>query len=402
MTRPPLEVADVVQQYGAAYLARYGHVTSAAQHRVLRAIAQCRTAALGGHTTQCDQCGHTEHSYNSCRNRHCPKCQGSAQATWLAARQREVLNVPYFHVVFTLPDALNTLALRNPRVIYTLFFRTVAATLVTIARDPAHLGAEIGFLAILHTWGQQLQYHPHLHCVIPGGGLAPDGTAWVPCAPRFFLPVRVLSRLFRRRFLEGLGRAATQQALTFAGTCQAFAEPQAWQRFVQTLRMHEWVVYAKRPFREPAHVLKYLARYTHRVAIANRRLLALEEGKVTFRWKDYIHGSRQRLMTLDAVEFIRRFLLHVLPRGLQRIRHYGFLANGVRHVQLRRCRQLLQPSAVSSAPEEHVTANEKVAASPDRGAPVCPLCTTGRMLVVETLFPRRVGWGACVPVCDTS
>src|SRR2546428_1118025 len=285
MTRLPLEVADIVRQYGAAYLVRYGHATATAQQRVLRALTLCRTAALGGHTTACDHCGHLESSDNSCRNRHCPKCQGSAQAAWLADRQREVLNVPSFHVVFTLPNTLDALALQNPRLLDTLLLRTVAATLLTIAREPAHLGAHIGFRAILHTWGQQLQYHPHLHCVIPGGGLSPDGTAWVPCAPTFFLPVKVLSRFFRRRFLEGLTQARTAPALTLTGPCQALTQLQAWQRLMQQLREHQWDVYAKRPMHEPAHVLKYLARYTHRVAISHRRLLALEEGRGTFRWR---------------------------------------------------------------------------------------------------------------------
>jgi hypothetical protein len=404
MTRPPLEVADVVRQYGAAYLARYGHRTSTEQQRVLRAIALCRTAVLGGHTTQCDHCGHSESSYNSCRNRHCPKCQGMAQAAWLAARERELLEVPYFHVVFTLPDTLHALALQNPRPLYTLLFQTVADTLLTIARDPVHLGADIGFLAILHTWGQQLHSHPHIHCVVPGGGLAPDGTHWIACRQHFFVPVRVLSRLFRRRFLEGLGKASTRDTLTFAGRCQALADPQTWQRFLQGLRRQEWVVYAKRPFGEPQWVLKYLARYTHRVAIANRRLLALEDGRVTFRWKDYAHGHRQRLMTLDAVEFIRRFLLHVLPRGFQRLRHYGFLANSVRQGKLALCRQLLRPTVASCTPatQPFVILGDHTPTPPS--APVCPRCQTGRMLVVETLFPHRVVWDLAGPLprFDTS
>jgi len=402
MNRPPLEVADIVRQYGAAYLARYGHVTSTAQQRVLRALTLCRTAALGGHTTTCDQCGHLESSYNSCRNRHCPKCQGSAQAAWLADRQREVLNVPYFHVVFTLPNTLDALALQHPRLLYTLLFRTVAETLLTIAREPTHLGAPIGFLAILHTWGQQLQYHPHLHCVVPGGGLAPDGTCWVPCTPNFFLPVKVLSRFFRRRFLEGLTQAVTAQTLTLTGPCQTLAHPQAWQHFMQRLHEHEWVVYAKRPMREPAHVLTYLARYTHRVAITNRRLLALEAGRVTFRWRDYARGNRKRIMTLDAVEFIRHFLLHVLPRGFQHIRHYGFLANRVREEQLTRCRQLLQPSAAASPVGIPIISDAGATTAALPRAEVCPVCQTGRMLVVETLFPHRAVWDLGMPVLDTS
>jgi hypothetical protein len=287
MNRPPLEGADIVHQYGAAFLARYGATLSREQHRALRAIALCRTAALGGHKAQCDQCGHEELSYNSCRNRHCPKCHGAAQAAWLAAREREVLDVPYVHVVFTLPHTLSALSLHNPRVLYGMLFRTVAQTLQDIAGDPKHLGADLGGLAVLHTWGQQLHYHPHLHCVLPAGGLAPDGTRWIPCRPHFFLPVKVLSRRFRRLFLDALEQAARRGALTWTGRCQDLAVPHAWQRFLGALRRTEWVVYAKEPLRTPQHVLKYLARYTHRVAISNQRLLALENGQVTFRYKDY-------------------------------------------------------------------------------------------------------------------
>src|SRR5712691_11187198 len=312
MTRPPLEVADVVRQYGAASLARYGHRTSTAQQRVLRAIALCRTAVLGGHTTQCDHCGHEEISDNSCRNRHCPKCQGRAQAAWLAARERELLAVPYCHVVFTLPAQCSPLALQHPQVIYTLLFQAVAETLQTIARDPKHLGAEIGFLGVLHTWGQILHHHPHIHCLVPAGGLALDGTAWVPCPKRFFLPVRVLSRFFRRTFLMALRPAAVQGRLSMQGQCQRWASPRAWHQFLTTVQQTEWVVYAKLPMAGPQAVLRYLARYTHRVAITNRRLLACANGQITFRWKDYQRGNRQQTMTLDAVEFLRRFLLHVL------------------------------------------------------------------------------------------
>ena len=313
MTRPPLEVADIVRQYGDAYLVRYGTVTSTTQRRVLHAIGQCRTASLGGHKAQCDHCGHEVISYNSCRNRHCPKCQGSTQAAWLAARERELLDVPYCHVVFTLPGALSALALQNPRPVYSLLFQAVAETLQTIARDPKHLGAEIGFLGVLHTWGQQLHHHPHVHCLVPAGGLTREGTAWLPCPRNFFLPVKVLSRCFRRTFLAALSHAVAQGVVGFHGKCQSLAAPPAWRQFVATLRHTEWVVYAKRPLAGPQHVLHYLARYTHRVAITNRRLLACEDGTVTFRWKDYQRGNRQRTLTLDAVEFLRRFLLHVLP-----------------------------------------------------------------------------------------
>jgi putative transposase/transposase-like zinc-binding protein len=404
MTRPPLEVADIVQQYSAAYLAHYGAVTSTAQRRMLQAIGQCRTAALGGHARQCDHCGHEEISYNSCRNRHCPKCQGSAQAAWLAARERELLDAPYCHVVFTLPASLSPLALQNPRVVYTLLFQTVADTLQTIARDPQHLGAEIGFLAVLHTWGQQLHHHPHVHCLVPAGGLALDGTAWVPCPRRFFLPVKVLSRLFRRTFLTALHQAATRGALGMHGKCQSLASPPIWRQFVAPLRQMEWVVYAKPPLAGPQPILQYLARYTHRVAISNRRLLACEHGTVIFRWKDYHRGNRQRTLTLDAVEFLRRFLLHVLPRGFMRIRHYGFLANGVRQVKLPLCRRALEQAAVPAGAVSPARASAPAASPPRHASDVCPACHVGRMRVQETWFPQRTAWELSCPlrVFDTS
>ena len=397
MTRPALEVADVVRQYGDAYLARYGQVTSGRQRRVLLAVSQCRTAALGGHKKQCDHCGHAEISYNSCRNRHCPKCQGQAQMAWLAARERELLEVPYCHVVFPLPAALSPLTLHNPRAVYNLLFQTVAQTLQTIAADPRHLGAQIGFVGGLHTWGQTLQHHPHIHCLVPAGGLAPDGMAWIPCSKRFFLPVRVLSRFFRRAFLTALSHAAAQGALRFSGSCHSLASPPAWQRWLAALRQTEWVVYAKRPLAGPQPVLKYLARYTHRVAITNRRLVALQDGKVTFRWRDYRRGKRTRTMTLEAVEFLRRLLLHVLPRGLQRIRHYGFLANGVRNVKFPLCRSVL--GQVSKSPREDkpgVDAAKEDAAEP-LSSDVCPACHRGRMQVRETWFARSAPWEQSSP-----
>jgi len=403
MTRPPLEVADVVRLYAAEYLARYGAVTSTAQRQVLQAVAQCRTAALGGHKSRCDHCGHEELSYNSCRNRHCPKCQGRAQAAWLAARERELLDVPYCHVVFTLPAALSPLTLQNPRVVYSLLFQTVAVTLQTIARDPKHLGAEIGFLAVLHTWGQTLHHHPHLHCLVPAGGLALDGTAWLPCPKRFFLPVRVLSRFFRRTFLTALRQAAVQERLSLQGQCQRWQSPPAWRQFLTTLQQTEWVVYAKPPLPGPQRVLRYLARYTHRVAITNRRLLACADGQVTFRWKDYQRGNRQRLMTLDAVEFLRRLLLHVLPRGFQRMRHYGLFANGQRKGKLPRCRELL--GQVPLPPEETKPAVNAVAtASTPPRSDGCPVCRVGRMQVQETWFAQRTARDISGPVlvCDTS
>jgi len=381
MNRPSLEVADVVRQYGAAYLARYGSALSPEQSRALRAIAVCRTAALGGHATQCDQCGHCELTYNSCGNRHCPKCPGRAQAAWLAAREADLLDVPYVHVVFTLPHLLSPLALHNPRVMYNLLFQAVAETLLTVARDPQHLGADIGFLAVLHTWGQTLHHHPHLHCVVPGGGLSPDGTRWRACRPTFFLPVRVLSRVFRRLFLTMLCQTYTAGALTLEGHCHPLTAPVRWQQFLSPLRATEWVVYAKPPVGGPGPVLQYLARYTHRVAISNHRLMTLEDGRVTFRWKDYAHGNRPRLMTLDAVEFIRRFLLHILPAGFQRLRHYGLLANRVRQAKLGVCRMLLQQaSATPSGPPR-----PQAAPAQEYPAAGCPVCQRGRMAWVETL-----------------
>ncbi|MEA2591136.1 MAG: hypothetical protein QOD62_967, partial [Actinomycetota bacterium] len=325
MTRPHLEVADVFRDHGDAFLDRYGDTLSPERRRALRDIAACRTEALGGHVEECDRCGHQRIAYNSCRNRHCPKCQATAAAQWMEARGAELLPVEYFHVVFTLPPALAPIALQNPREVYNILFRAAAETLRQIAADPKHLGAEIGFLAVLHTWGQNLQHHPHVHCVVPGGGLSPDGSHWVACRPGFFLPVRVLSRVFRGKFLALLGNAFDQGKLSFHGKLGVLADGGEFQRRLTASAQTEWVVYAKPPFGGPEQVLKYLARYTHRVAISNRRLVALEEGDVQFQWKDYAHGGGPKTMTLKAIEFIRRFLLHVLPSGFVRIRHYGFL-----------------------------------------------------------------------------
>jgi hypothetical protein len=385
MSRPPLEVADVVRQYGDAYLARYGGTISPEQRRALRAIAACRTAALGGHQMQCDHCDHTELAYNSCRNRHCPKCQGSAQAAWLAAREAELLDVPYFHVVFTLPHTLSPVVLQNPRPLYTCLFQAVAETLLTVARDPRHLGADLGFLAVLHTWGQTLHHHPHLHCVVPGGGLSPDRTQWLACRPTFFLPVRVLSRVFRRLFLTRLCQSHAEGRLTFTGHCHTLAASQPWQQFLASLQDLEWVVYAKPPFGGPAQVLKYLARYTHRVAITNHRLLACDEGRVTFRWKDYAQGNRQRTMTLDAVEFLRRFLLHVLPTGFPRIRHYGWLANRGRRAMIALCRTLLQrlQGGLPLVPPA-----QPLRPAPDAPGGRCAVCQRGQMVWVARLAPQ--------------
>jgi putative transposase/transposase-like zinc-binding protein len=403
MSRPPLEVADIVRQHGDAFRARYGAILSGAQQRALRAIALCRTAALGGHITQCDHCGHEEHAYNSCRHRCCPKCHGTAQTTWLAAREQEVLETPYAHVIFTLPHALGPLALQNPRPLYGLLFRTVAQTLQDIARDPKHLGAEIGGFAVLHTWGQQLHHHPHLHCVLPAGGIAADGARWVPCRPHFFLPVRVLSRRFRRLYLTGLTQTYAEGHLTLAGRCQALAEPTPWRRFLSTLRDQEWVVYAKEPLQDPQHVLKYLARYTHRVAISNHRLVALEDGQVTFRYKDYQHGHRLRTLTLDAVEFLRRLMLHVPPHGFHRLRHFGFLANRVRQEKLAQCRTLLGHAPRAQARDEATDPKRPEVFVGEPGV-VCPVCQHGHMQLVQTLYRQPALWDLAVPVpgLDTS
>ena len=334
-------MADVFRCHGEAYrLAHAGHM-GRVERRVMSAVELCRTAALGGHTEQCEDCGTVRVAYNSCRNRHCPKCQGAAREEWLAARAAELLPVPYFHVVFTLPAAAAEIAFQNKDVVYNILFKTAAETLRTIAADPKHLGAELGVLAVLHTWGQNLHHHPHVHCVVPGGGPALDGSRWIACRPGFFLPVRVLSKLFRRLFLEELQAAFDAGELGFFGALAELAKPAAFARRVHALRQGDWVVYAKRPFGGPQQVLAYLGRYTHRVAIANSRLVAMGDGKITFRWKDYRHSGKAKLMTLGADEFIRRFLLHTLPDGFHRIRHYGFLANGHRAEKLALCRMLL-------------------------------------------------------------
>src|SRR5437867_1784857 len=334
MTRPTLEVADILRAHGDRFLDRYRSSFGFQQLKAFRAIQRCRTAALGGHRDACQSCGYQTISYNSCRNRHCPKCQAQA-------RERELLATGYFHVVFTVPHELNVLALENPRLFYDLLFTASAQTLLEIASDPKHLGAEIGVIGILHTWGQNLLLHPHIHCVIPAGGLSPDHQRWVRPRYPFFLPVRVLSRIFRGKFLAGLKRLHRSEKLQCAGPAAAIADRQQFAKFLRQLHRHDWVVYAKPAFGGPMQVLRYLGRYTHRVAISNHRLLAFDQERVTFRWKDYAHGSKQGKMTLGATEFLRRFFLHVLPRGFVRIRHFGFLANRFRASRLALGRQLL-------------------------------------------------------------
>jgi Putative transposase/Transposase zinc-binding domain len=385
--RPPLEVADIFRQYGSGF--RLTHPLSPEQRRVMRAIEVCRTSVLGGHVDQCDACSYQRLSYNSCRNRHCPKCQSLAKARWLEARLADLLPVEYFQVVFTLPEQLASLALQNQRVVYNILFATAAETLRTIAADPKHLGAEIGFLAVLHTWGQTLRHHPHLHCVVPGGGLSPDGQRWVSCRKGFFLPVNVLARLFRRLFLAALTHAFEHGKLSFHGTSACLAQPFTFQRLIASLQAREWWVYAKPPFGGPEQVLAYLGRYTHRVAISNHRLLNLEHGMVTFSWKDYAGGNQQRAMTLSTDEFIRRFLLHVLPRGFQRLRQFGFLANRRRRHQLPLCRKLLgalYPPALTSQPLPH-DYQSLYEILTGQSLKQCPACRTGTMKLTERLAP---------------
>jgi Putative transposase/Transposase zinc-binding domain len=375
-----LEVADVFRRHGNAYRRTHDGHLGRVERRMMSAIELCRTAALGGHTEACAECGLMRCAYNSCRNRHCPKCQGQARAEWLAARQAELLPVAYFHVVFTLPAPVAEIAFGNKETVYAILFRTAAETLQTIAADPRHLGAEIGLVAVLHTWGQNLHHHPHVHCVVPGGGPSSDGTRWVACRPGFFLPVRVLSRLFRRLFLDGLRAACAAGELGFFGELADLAEPAAFARRLRELRQVEWVVYAKPPFGGPAQVLAYLGRYTHRVAIANSRIVSVADDHVAFRWKDYRHHGKAKIMTLAADEFIRRFLLHSLPDGFHRIRHYGFLANGHRAAKLALCRRLLDvPVAERPADQVHDTLSPP---GPGR----CPCC--GGAMVVLSVLPR--------------
>ena len=384
MIRPPLEVADIIRAHGAKYLKTSGAHCSAEQKRALAELSLCRTAALGGHLEQCDHCGHQRIAYNSCRNRHCPKCQGAERAKWLADRSQELLPVEYFHVVFTLPQALAPLALQNPRLIYGLLFRAASDTLLKIAADPKHLGAAIGFLAVLHTWGQTMGLHPHLHCVVPGGGLSSDGARWVACRKGFFLPVRVLSRLFRRKFLAYLQHAFEHGKLSFFGHLAELTAANRFRQLCSDVANQEWVVYAKPPFGGPDQVLKYLARYTHRVAISNHRLQKMEGEQVTFAWKDYAHHNQEREMTIDAGEFLRRFLLHILPKGFVRIRHYGLLTNRDRGKRLAHCRALLAEALPAVSPLSGSTRAD----DPTQSQTSCPTCLVGTMVRIG-LVPKQ-------------
>jgi len=375
MDRPPLEVADLVRAAGGAFIERSRKWITWKHVKVLLAIARCRTAALGGHLDECAHCGHRAISYNSCRNRHCPKCQAGARERWLEKRRRELLPTRYVHVVFTLPRHLAPLVLQNKKVLYDLLFRTSAETLLEVARDPQHLGAEIGFFSVLHSWSQKLELHPHVHCVVPAGGLSADGTRWIKPHYDFFLPVEVLGAVFRGKFHEALKRAFQDGKPNFHGDLKLLAQPKTFAAWLRPLFRKDWVVYAKRPFGGPEHVLRYLGRYTHRVAISNHRLVAFADGKVTLRWRDSAHHNEQKLLSLSVDEFLRRFLLHLLPEGFVRIRHFGFLANRRRATTLPLCFQLL-----GSAPP----AKPQVTTVSSRDAWLCPKCG-GPMLVIERL-----------------
>jgi hypothetical protein len=387
MDRPKWEVADIFRRYGQDYREKRGTSMSTAERRVMSAIELCRTSALGGQIEQCDQCGYRCICYQSCRNRHCPKCQSLARTKWIEDRRDELLNCEYYHVVFTVPDKIGALAYQNKEVVYNILFQATAETLRTIAADPKHLGAEIGFFAVLHTWGSALLHHPHLHCVIPGGGLSSDGTRWVPCKPGFFLPVRVLSILFRRLFLERLQNAFEDGKLRFFSALEYLRDRCEFARYLEPVRKSKWVVYAKRPFAGPEQVLDYVGRYTHRIAISNNRLLDIEGGQVSFRYKDYRNQGQQKTMTLSAEEFIRRFLLHVLPHGFHRIRYYGFQGNRYRKEKLEHCRQLLGMPIPEGPTESSETRDYRDRCEELNGVSlrICPVCRRGHMVLIDTL-----------------
>ena len=385
MTRPPFEVADIVRRHGDRFLDTHGAWATGAHRRVFRAIARCRTAALGGHRDRCEQCAHPALSYNSCRDRHCPKCLTAARNNWVAAREQELLPVGYVHIVFTMPAPLARVALVNKRVVYDLLFHAAAETLRHVAANPQRLGADVGGLMVLHTWGQRLQHHPHVHCVVPAGGLSPDGTRWIHARPRFFLPIPVLRQVLRGKLVAALRAAFRQGRLSFPGSLAPLATDVAFRAFLRSLYRQTWVVYAKPPFGSPTHVLHYLARYTHRVAISNHRLVAVTNDTVSFRWKDYRHGNQIRTLTLDADEFLRRFLAHVLPKRFVRIRYFGFLAPRCRTRELAQCRQAL---AVAPTPP-----GEPLVTSTPRPSWPCPRCGAP-MRIVERLTARQLALDA--------
>ena len=382
MNRPAVEVADILRALvGKRFIDRHRGWLRFQQIKVMQAIVRCRTAALGGHIDKCLRCGKDWGiSFNSCRDRHCPKCQAQSRQRWIEARQEELLATSYFHVVFTLPHLLNALIRQNPAELYNLLFRSAAETLIEVAANAKHLGAEIGFFAILHTWGQNVLFHPHIHCVVPSGGLAPGRTHWIRGSATFFLPVKVLERVFRGKFVDGLERAFAQKRLNFSGLIQHLAETKSFAEFVRKLYRQEWIVFTKPSFGGPEQVLRYLGRYTHRVAISNHRLVSFDRDQVTFRWKDYAHGNKKRKMTVSADEFVRRFLLHVLPRGFVRIRHFGFMANSQRSASLQLCRKLLGMADI-------VPSRENTSSS----ARQCPTCH-GPVIVIERLNPAQLRW----------
>ena len=380
---PALEVADIVRAEGEAY--RATHRLSVQQDRVLRAIANCRTAALGGHTAQCDHCGALTISYCSCGNRHCPKCQTLRKQRWLERQCADLLDIDYWHLVFTLPHALNPLVQRNPQLIYQLLFRAASQTLLEFGRNPRWLCGELGITMVLHTWGQKLEQHIHMHCVVTGGALSPDGERWIPAKPGFLFPVRALSAVFRGKYLDALAQAYQRDELRFGGSTAPLADITAFRGLLTTLKAHDWVVYAKPPFAGAQQVLAYLGRYTHRVAIANHRLVSFEDGQVRFRWRDYADGNKTKIMALSSEEFLRRFLLHTLPSGFVKIRHYGLLGNRCRHEKLARCRALLdQPAPEPSAPE---SVEEMMRRLTGIDIQLCPACQQGRLRVISLLAP---------------
>ena len=384
MKRPPWEVADIIHKAGTRFIERYRASLTWAQLKVLNAIARCRTAALGGHRDQCARCGYQAISYNSCRNRHCPKCQTNTREKWLRAREQELLPVSYFHLVFSVPHALVPLIWQNKKVLFKLLFEASSATLLEVAADPKRLGAELGCLSILHTWGQTLQPPPHIHCVVPGGGLSADHARWISSRSQFFLPVKVLSRVFRGKFVAGLKRAFRGKKLAFHGACLPLSNEKAFAQFLRTLFRQDWVVYSKPPFGGPKHVLQYLARYTHRVAISNHRIVDVTDTHVAFRWKDYAHHNRRRVMSLTHEEFLRRFLQHVLPKGFPRIRYFGFLANRRRGQLLSLCRTLLCKSLLARE-----TSTASVASSTEHASWQCPRCQ-GSMQILERLTALQI------------
>lgn len=384
MTTPKLEVADIVREYGAEYTRT--HRLPQRHLRTLHDIASCRTAVLGGHVDRCDGCGYERISYNSCRNRHCPKCGSLAKEKWLRARTEELLPVPYFHIVFTLPDDLNGLTRINQRLMYTLLFQAAGETLLQLGRDKKHLGAEVGMIAVLHTWGQNLMDHPHVHCIVPGGGLSEDGRRWIASKESFFMPVRVLSRVFRGKFLEQLKRAYRERRLKCIGKETSLEYRENFQSLLDKLYSKEWVVYAKRPFGGPEQVLAYLGRYTHRVAIANHRLVDMADGKVSFRWRDYRDHNREKIMTLEASEFLRRFLLHILPDGMCKIRYYGFMSNRKRKDRLDKCRRLLNAPMRAREPDSS-TWQEMLLELKGVDVLLCPSCHKGKMVGERLLLP---------------